>query len=81
MSPTALLVTFINPLNNRTYQATRAADASAYSPAAKLLERAQRFADAYNADPTTTNRWLLEGMVSTIEDVRGTYDIYGYFWF
>lgn len=77
----ALLVTFVNPLNNRTYHATRAADPEAYSPAAKLLERAQRFADAYNADPSTTNRWRVEGMVSTIEDVRGTYDIYGYFWF
>lgn len=77
----ALLVSFVNPLNNRTYHATRAADPEAYSPAAKLLERAQRFADAYEADPSATNRWLLEGIVSTIEDVRGTYDIYGYFWF
>jgi hypothetical protein len=77
----ALLVSFTNPLNNRTYLATRTADPNAYSPGVKLLERAQRFADAYTLDPSPANRYLVEAIVSTIEDVRGTYDIYGYFWF
>lgn len=77
----ALVVTFMNPLNNRTYHATRTADASAYCPGAALLERAQRFADAYTADPSLENRYRLEGLVSTIEDVRGTYELYGSFWF
>lgn len=76
----ALLATFVNPLNNRTYHASRAPNGG-YSPGAALLTRAQRFADAYNLDPVPNNRYLLEALVSTIEDVRGTYDIYGYFWF
>jgi hypothetical protein len=76
-----LLVRFENPLNNRVYLATRLEDASAYCPGAALLERAQRFADAYTADPSTYNRYLLDALVSTIEDVRGTYDIFGTFYF
>jgi hypothetical protein len=76
-----LLVSFTNPLNNRTYFATNVADPNAYAPGPALLQRAQGFADAFVADPTPTNRFLLENLVSTIEDVRGTYDIYGYFWF
>jgi hypothetical protein len=77
----ALLVTFTNPLNNRTYVATRTADPTQYSPGAAILQRAQRFADLYTNDPSVNNRYLLEALVSTIEDIRGTYDIYGYFWF
>ena len=60
-------VSFTNPLNNRTYLATRTADANAYAPGPALLERAQRFADAFTADPSPTNRFLLENLVSAIE--------------
>lgn len=81
VSDPALLVTFENPLNNRVYVATRLEDPNAYCPAAALLERAQRFADAYSDDPSTYNRYLLDALVSTIEDVRGTYEIYGTFFF
>ena len=52
-----------------------------YAPGAALLERAQRFADAYAADPSLDNRWRLENLVTTIEDVRGTYALYGSFTF
>lgn len=76
-----LVVTFTNPLNNRVYKATRAADPNAYSPAAALLARAQRFADDYALDPSTNNLYRLQNLVTTIEDVRGTYDIYGTFYF
>jgi hypothetical protein len=77
----ALLVTFTNPLNNRIYHATRHADPAVYSPGAALLERAQGFADAYNLEPTLDNRWRLENLVTTIEDVRGTWELYGTFYF
>ncbi len=77
----ALVVTFTNPLNNRVYHATRHIDPNVYSPGAALLERAQRFADAYALDPSLDNRWRLENLVTTIEDVRGTYELYGAFYF
>jgi hypothetical protein len=77
----SLVVTFANPLNNRVYKATRSADPSVYSPGAALLERAQRFADAYVQQPSLENRFRLENLVITIEDVRGTYQIYGTFYF
>ncbi len=77
----SMQVTFANPLNNRVYQATRAGDAATYAPAAALLERAQRFADAWVADPSLENRYRLENIAMTIEDVRGTYALYGSFAF
>lgn len=77
----ALVETFTNPLNNRVYRATRHADPAVYSPGAALLQRAQRFADAYNLDPSLDNRYRLENLVTTIEDVRGTYALYGTFTF
>lgn len=77
----ALVETFVNPLNNRTYHATRSAIPGAYNAGAKLLERAQRFADQYAMEPTETNRFALEGMVTTVEDVRGTHAIYGTLYF
>lgn len=80
-SDPSLVVTFTNPLNNRVYHATRHADPNVYSPGAQLLQRAQRFADAYTADPSLDNRFRLENLAITIEDVRGTYDLYGTFYF
>ncbi len=77
----ALLVTFTNPLNNRTYHAMRTTDAATYAPAAALLDRAQRLADAYVLDPSVSNLYRLENLVTTIEDVRGTYAIYGTYYF
>lgn len=76
-----LLATFTNPLNNRVYHATKHVDPNVYSPGAALLERAQRFADAYVLEPTLDNRWRLENLTTTIEDVRGTYELYGTFYF
>lgn len=75
-----LLVRFDNPLNNKRYWASRAPD-GAYSPGAFLLERAGRLAEAYEEDPSSYNRWRLEDVMTTIEDVRGTHAIYGTFWF
>lgn len=77
----ALVVTFTNPLNNRVYHATRHADPNVYAPGAELLERAQGFADAYNLDPSLDNRFRVENLAITIEDVRGTFDLYGTFYF
>lgn len=77
----ALVQTFVNPLNNRTYLATRSPTPNAYNPGAMLLQRAQRYADAYAADPSETNRFYLEGLVTTIEDVRGTHALYGTLFF
>jgi Met-zincin len=76
-----LVFTFTNPLNNRSYHAMRSIDGVTYAPGAALLDRAQRFADAYLLDPSLENRWRLENLVTTIEDVRGTYDLYGTFYF
>ncbi|MEW5854911.1 MAG: zinc-dependent metalloprotease [Myxococcota bacterium] len=76
-----LVTRFVNPLNNRTYLATCVADPTVYCPGVKLLERAQSYADAYTANPTQENRWTLENLVATVEDVRGTYDVYGYLFF
>ena len=73
----SLVETFTNPLNNRIYHATRAPDPNAYSPGASLIRRAQRFADAYTADPSEYNRYALESIVTTLEDVRGTHLLYG----
>lgn len=77
----SLVVTFTNPLNNRVYHATRRADPAVYSPGAALLERAQGFADAYLLDPSLDNRFRIDNLSVTIEDVRGTYDLYGTFYF
>jgi len=76
-----LVVTFTNPLNSRVYKAVRAPGMTAYSPGAELLAKAQRFADEYAMTPTEPNRWRLENIMSTIEDVRGTFDVYGYLYF
>jgi hypothetical protein len=76
-----LVETFTNPLNNRIYHALRHEDPNVYSPGAMLLRRAQRFADAYELDPSIDNRWRIENLITTIEDVRGTYDLYGTFYF
>jgi hypothetical protein len=63
------------------YHALRSADPNVYSPGAALLDRAQRFADAYALDPSLDNRFRIENLIVTIEDVRGTYDLYGMFYF
>jgi hypothetical protein len=81
VSDPAYVVTFVNPLNNRTYLTTTTGVAGAYHPGAAMLQRAQRFADAYTADPTLTNRYYLEAIALTVEDIRGTYQLYGQFVF
>jgi hypothetical protein len=81
VSDPAYVVTFVNPLNNRTYLTTTTGVAGAYHPGAAMLQRAQRFADAYTADPTLTNRYYLEAIELTVEDIRGTYQLYGQFVF
>jgi len=77
----ALVTTFRNPINNRVYKTSCVADPNAYCPGKQILTRAQAFADAFAMDPSLDNRYRLENLVTTIEDIRGTYDVYGYLFF
>jgi len=72
------VVSFTNPLNNRTYKASRLPDKTIYSGGAELLVDAGKAAKVWQADPTNVKQWALTDVVSIIEVVRGFYDLFGY---
>ena len=85
----AIISTFVNPYNNRTYRAVRSPLATDYSTGYEMLERANTLkakAEAagclYDDQPNCEGEgWELQTILETIEIVRGYYDIYGYAWF
>ena len=80
----ALLVSFTDPFNNRTYQATQLGDPNLVSVGASMLTRANLYLADYNAAVADGDtdldyyKWRVTNIVENIEVVRGLYDLYGY---
>ena len=86
----AMLVTFDDPFNLRTYASVRSPDEKRPGTGAAMLDEAQRWKTlwqnemaAHDGDPGIIDyyKWRVTNMVENIETVRGMYDLYGYIYF
>ena len=88
--PGAVLASFTNPRNGRTYVAAQPPDPRAYGMGYEMISRAERIKNEVEANPACDwfdeddecwgKKYELELLIENVELVRGYYDFYGYAW-